>query len=98
MAQCLRAAGGMTAPERILRTGALAPLAHVLPQLRSLSGGDPFAAMVSYKGAPPPGWAMRVHGPQPVHIPLIGATLPPLYLTPFAAVFLAYELLLPHLH
>jgi hypothetical protein len=72
--------------------------------MRGSLGGDPFIAIVAYKGAPPPGWAMRLDGDIAKGGSLAnyqGATpggglmsrVPMLKgVTPFAASYLAYIL------
>ena len=32
----------------------------MVPSFREQMGGDPFVAIVAYKGSPPPGWMMQV--------------------------------------
>ena len=96
IAECLSAAGGMTPPQRFLEMSPLTPLSHLVPSARGLCGGDPFAALVSYKGAPPPGWAVRLEDAPHVRVPILGMSVPPLKITPFAAVFLLYVILNHH--
>ena len=95
VAECINAAGGMTPPQRFLEMSPLTSLSHIVPQTRGLCGGDPFAALVSYKGSPPPGWAVRLQEAPHIQVPLLGS-VPPLKITPFAAVFLLYVILNHH--
>lgn len=95
VAECISAAGGMTPPQRFLEMSPLTPVSHIVPQARGLCGGDPFAALVSYKGTPPPGWAVRLQDDAHIQVPLLGS-VPPLKITPFATVFLLYVILNHH--
>mmetsp|Transcript_5354 Transcript_5354/g.11884 ORF Transcript_5354/g.11884 Transcript_5354/m.11884 type:complete len:457 (+) Transcript_5354:932-2302(+) len=99
---CTRAAGGFTAPELIWEVSQFSPIGQVVPAMRGTLGGDPFIAVVAYKGAPPPGWAMRVDGDSAKGGSLAGygggpgqllQKVPLLKgLTPFAASYVVYLL------
>jgi SAM-dependent methyltransferase len=93
VAECINAAGGMTPPQRFLEMSPLTALSHLVPAARGVCGGDPFAALVSYKGSPPAGWAVRLDNAADVRLPVLGITVPSLKMTPFAAVFLLYVIL-----
>jgi SAM-dependent methyltransferase len=92
-AECFAAAGGMTPPERFLHQSPLASLAQVFLQASRLCGGDPFAALISFKGAPPAKWAVRLRDWAGSEVLGMLVQVPALGLTPFAAVFLFYTIL-----
>jgi len=79
---------GYIEPELIWKVHPLSSLGVVLPPVREVTGGDPFMAIVSYKDAPPPGWAMQVAG-QPAMLGTYQAG-PFKNVTPFAAMYLLY--------
>mmetsp|Transcript_5931 Transcript_5931/g.11474 ORF Transcript_5931/g.11474 Transcript_5931/m.11474 type:complete len:193 (+) Transcript_5931:2-580(+) len=89
----MRAAGGLTEPELIVDAPLMSPVGQLIPALREQTGGDPFLAIVAYKGYPPQGWAMQVQSVETVQIPLVNSTVQALKVTPFAAMYLIYILL-----
>ena len=38
-------------------------------------GGDPFLAVVSYKGFPPVGWAMQISPQETINLPIVNKTV-----------------------
>jgi len=96
--ECMRAAGGLTEPEMIVDAPFLNPVGQLLPALRDQAGGDPFLAVVAYKGFPPQGWAMQIDATNTVRLPFVDTTVQALKVTPFAAMYLIYILLQHSLH
>mmetsp|Transcript_10707 Transcript_10707/g.25264 ORF Transcript_10707/g.25264 Transcript_10707/m.25264 type:complete len:492 (+) Transcript_10707:178-1653(+) len=91
----VRACPSFTPPEQIWEVNPLSSAGVMLPSLRGATGGDPFMAVVSYKEAPPPGWALQVVGESSA----LGTVQagPFKGITPFAAMYMLY-LLINHAH
>ena len=85
VADLVRAIPGFTTPEIIWEVNQLSAVGQLVPTFREETGGDPFIAIVSYKGSPPPGWMMQVDQ--------AGAMGPFKKLSPFAAMYMVYLLI-----
>ena len=85
VADLVRSAPGLTTPEVVWEVNQLSAVGQMVPTFREQTGGDPFIAVVSYKGSPPPGWMMQVDQ--------TGVMGPFKKLSPFAAMYMVYLLI-----
>eukprot|EP00802_Teleaulax_amphioxeia_P014971 Tamp_15051.p1 GENE.Tamp_15051~~Tamp_15051.p1 ORF type:complete len:297 (-),score=75.12 Tamp_15051:685-1503(-) len=81
----VRAVPAFTTPELIWEVNQLSSVGQLVPSFREKVGGDPFIAVVAYKGSPPPGWMMQLDQS--------GLGGPFRKLSPFAAMYMVYLLI-----